>query len=151
MACYSGHRFGDAARILEAARQVAIADENPQEAASYSGLLASCLTLMNRNEDALLASEEAERLAHVERLGPSDPWRLRALSLLGQARLALGDSDAAVASFKEIAASAYMDRLRRAEYAGVYDLGLVSALRRGLAPVECRNYLSLLAQIESHP
>lgn len=176
--CFREHRFHDAARLMEGARAKALAINSLEEAASYSGLLSSCLAILNRDQDALAASEEAERLAPAEthyavrsadlllnylnnpeaalaklemlmrRLMPDDPSHYHARSVLGQAKLALGETDAAVALFREITASEVMDRLRRAAYAGVYDLGLVHALiKHGIISTECRDYLLAVRQI----
>jgi tetratricopeptide (TPR) repeat protein len=170
--CFRERRFTDAAEIMDRAREQAIAENSLQEAASYSGFLSTCLAILGRHRDAFDASEAAERLDPTEphytlrsvdllvnylsdpgsawekvsqllsRVSEDDPSRYHALSLLGQAKLALGDSLAAIALFREIASQEMMERLRRAEYAGVYDLGLVHALiKKGLVAQECRHYL----------
>lgn len=177
-ACLRERRFTDAADIMERAREQAIAENSLQEAASYSGFLSTCLAILGRDHDAFDASEAAERLDPTQphytlrsvdllanylsdprraldkvsqllrRLSENDPSRYHALSLLGQAKLALGDSTAAIALFREIVSPAMMERLRRAEYAGVYDLGLVHALiKRGLVPEECLHYLGQIHEV----
>jgi cytochrome c-type biogenesis protein CcmH/NrfG len=159
-ACCRERRFEDAAAIMERAREEAIAADSLEESASYSALLSTCLLILRRDQDALVASEMAERLdpnepryslrtvdlllrqfnepmrAHekvaklLQRLSEDATSRYHALSLLGQAKLALGDSTGAIALFREITSPRMMQRLCRAEYAGVYDLGLVCAIDR---------------------
>ena len=176
--CFREHRFEDAALLMENARRRALESSSLEEAASYSGLLSSCLAILKRDEDAFAASEEAERLAPAEphytvrsadlllnylndpvaalakldrllhHLSTDDPSRYHALSLLGQTKLALGEADTAVTLFREITSPETMQRLTRAEYAGVYDLGLVHALiKHGLASQECREYLAVVRQV----
>jgi hypothetical protein len=172
------HRFQDAAELLENARDRALASNCPEEAASYSGLLSTWLAILNRDQDAYAASQEAERLAPTEshcvvhsadlllrhlhdpeaalekldallrHLPTDDPSRYHALSLLGQAKPATGDADAALALFREITSPEMMQRLEHAEYAGVYDLGFVHALiGHGLASDECRDYLVAVRRV----
>jgi tetratricopeptide (TPR) repeat protein len=165
-------KYEEAISLLEAAIQASLTQKKQEKAASYSGLLSTAFGLAHRDHDSLNASLGAERLdptnphykistatillqnihdaagarlkaEEAVSLTPSgDPFRYGAIAVLGAARLATGDVDGALAAFAENTSPETMAALRKAEYAGVYDLGLVHALvGAGVAPRECETYL----------
>jgi hypothetical protein len=172
VACVCERRFEEAAQIMERAREEAVGRSSFEEAASYSHFLSSCLSVLHKDQEALAAAEKAESLAPGEpqyalhsasllinnldnpraalekvsallnRLDPESGYRHHALSLYGQAHLALGIPEVAIASFREMIAPAMIERVRAGEYWGSYDLGLVRALvEHRLLRDECGRYL----------
>ncbi|HYC60025.1 MAG TPA: hypothetical protein VEK79_10730 [Thermoanaerobaculia bacterium] len=154
------HKFDEACALLTRRRDDAAAELQNELAASLSSFLATCLTMTQRDSEALIAAETAERLdpssveakmssARVllnfigdperartkaeELLGmvpAGNPLRYGTLALFGTALARSGHVQAAVGVFHEMTSPEMLAGLRSAEYVGVFDLELVNELVR---------------------
>jgi tetratricopeptide (TPR) repeat protein len=151
-------QFDDACRFASESRQRALDAGKIEQASELSGILATCLSLAKKDDEALVVAREAEQidptrpdaklgtaylllhyadepheaLGKVEsaltEIGPEHPSWYRALALLGTARARAGNLDAALATFREMTAPDVLQNLAAANYAGVYDLSVVEEL-----------------------
>jgi hypothetical protein len=151
-------RFDQACEVVRGHRDRAAESGANEKASALSELLATCLTMVSRNTEALDAARRAEALAPtstaaklatarillhfidspaealskteevVTELGPNDASRYGALSLHGTALARCGNLAGALAVFREMTSPEMLRRLQAADYVGVYDLAVVDEL-----------------------
>jgi hypothetical protein len=174
---FRARAFGDAAALLREQRD---SQQNAEMASNISRLLANVLTMAGNDDAALEEARRAESLAPddlqsklctarilldyqrrpvealektsevINQLDRTHYLRYETLSLHGSALARVGNLEGAVEVFRELSDPATLVEHAKANYAGVFDLRVVSDLVFArVALPECRRYLEFVRAQES--